>query len=152
MQKKSIVCQNIDVFSFSLAKTIKLLQTFSKFAGGEGDEKVDVVIRGRAATAKLAALFTAVGDDKAFFGIGLALDGLKPTLTLAGAVAGVFIDMYRPKTVRAVVAGGIYQRRHLFFAVLADKTAVIFCKSLGFHKKSSQKFTNSLYFLVLVRV
>ena len=138
MQKKSRVCQNIDAFSLFLAKTFKLLQMFSKLLGGEGDEKVDIVIGGRAATVDLTALFTAVGDDKALLGIGLALYGLEPTLTLAGTVAGVYIEVERPKAKGAMIARGVAEGLDLPTAMGADKAVVIFFEAF-FHVLSRSK-------------
>ena len=87
-----------------MAKTFKLLQTFSQLAGRQGDKKVDIVIRGRSATAELAAFFTAVSYDKALFGIGLTFDRLKSAFTLAGSVSRVYVEVKRPKAMGTMVA------------------------------------------------
>jgi hypothetical protein len=72
-----------------------------------------------------------VNDHKAFFGIGLGSDGAKRTATGIGAISRKDIHMERPQAMRTVVAGGIAQRGNLLAAVDADKSRIVFGKSLG---------------------
>jgi hypothetical protein len=53
-------------------------------------------------------------------------------VALASAVAGIFVNMYRPKTVRAMVAGGRSERLYLASAMTADESRVVFGESFVF--------------------
>ena len=90
----------------------------------------------RLISADLAAFFTAVNDDVAFFGIGLHLDRAQNAAAGVGAVAGVDIHVQRAKTARTVVAGAVAKGLDGQTAVFADEGIVIFGKSFLFHKIS----------------
>ena len=84
-----------------------------------------------------AALFGAafgafVRDDIAFFEVGLNEDRLHKPQALAGAITGVFVNMYRPQAERAMVARGRAERLYLSSAMSADESRVVFCKSFIF--------------------
>ena len=89
---------------------------------------------GGAVAVYLAAFRAFMNDDVALFGVGLGGDRLHKPLTLACAVAGVYIEMLRPQAKRTVISRGIAERLNLFAAVLADEGVVIFGKKLCFHK------------------
>ena len=74
-----------------------------------------------AATFFCAAFGAFVRDDISLFEVGLDEDGLHKTEALAGAVAGVFVNMYRPQTEGAMVARGRTERFYLAAAVTADE-------------------------------
>ena len=61
---------------------------------------------GGAATFFGSAFGAFVGDDISLFEVGDDEDGLHQTEAFAGAVAGVFIDMYRPQAEGTMVARG----------------------------------------------
>ena len=134
----------------------RLLFCFSRFSPvvriGQTDQKIHVIILLRAIVLFCTANGTLVSDHKSLFGMGQYCMRLHQAAANAGAVSGKFIHVKRPQAIRTVISRGIYQGRNLFFAVTADKSAVVFGKSLRFHKKTSQKFTNSLYFWVQLRV
>ena len=88
---------------------------------------------GGAVAVDLAAFRAFVDDDVALFGVGLGGDGLHQTLTQAGAVAGIYIEVLRPEAKRAVVSRGIAEGLNLAPAVLADEGVVIFGEKLCFH-------------------
>ena len=85
-----------------------------------------------AATLFGSAFGAFVGDDISLLRVGLDEDRLHKTEALAGAVAGVFVDMYRPQTEGAVVARGRAERLYLSSAMTADESRVVFCKSFIF--------------------
>jgi hypothetical protein len=88
-------------------------------------------VRGTA-TLFCAAFGAFVGDDISLLRVGLDEDRLHKTEALAGAVAGVFVDMYRPQTEGAVVARGRAEWLYLSSAMTADESRVVFCKSFIF--------------------
>ena len=134
----------------------RLLFCFSRFSPivriCQADQKIHVVILLRSIVLFCTANGTLVSDHETLFGMGQYRVGLHQAAANAGAVSGKLIHVKRPQAIRTVISRGIYQGRNLFFAVTADKSAVVFGKSLRFHKKTSQKFTNSLYFWVQLRV
>ena len=90
------------------------------------DQQVDIIglnagfVRG-AATLFGTAFGAFVRDDISLFEVGLDEDGLHKTQALASAVAGVFVNMYRPQTEGAMVARGRTERFYLASAMTADE-------------------------------
>ena len=75
------------------------------------DQQVDIIglnagFVGGAATFFCAAFGAFMRDDISLFEIGLNEDGLHKPQAFAGAVAGVFVNMYRPQAEGAMVARG----------------------------------------------
>ena len=60
-------------------------------------------------------------DDISLFEIGDDEDGLHKTEALASAVAGVFVNMYRPQAEGTMIARGRTERFYLASAVTADE-------------------------------
>lgn len=83
---------------------------------------------------KLSAFRAFVYDYIALFGVGHDLDRLHWRATFAGAVAGIYVDVKRPKAKGAVIARGVAERLDLLATMGADKSVVVFCKSFLFHK------------------
>jgi hypothetical protein len=88
-------------------------------------------VRGTA-TLFCAAFGAFVGDDISLLRVGLDEDRLHKSETLASAVSGIFVNMYRPKTERAMVARGRAERFYLTPAMSADESRIVFCKSFIF--------------------
>ena len=87
----------------------------------------------RGAAALFGAAFGAfVGDDISLLRVGLDEDRLHQTEALAGAVAGIFVNMNRPQAERAMVARGRAERLYLSSAMSADESRIVFCKSFIF--------------------
>ena len=103
----------------------------SAVAGRQSDYQAYIVglnrrfVRG-AATAYLAALGTAVDDYISPPCIRLGSYRLHKAAARVLPVAGIFVNVHRPQTERAVIARRIPQRLDLPTAVGADKAAVIF--------------------------
>ncbi len=95
---------------------------------------LDIGVVGGAVSVYLTAFCTAVYYNIALAWIGDGGNRLHKSAALVCTVSGIYIDMYRPKTVRAMVARAFSERLHLPAAVLADKSAVIFAESFYFHK------------------
>jgi len=74
-----------------------------------------------------------VGDDEAFFGVGVGAEGIEDAAAVGCTVAGVDIHVEGAEAVGAVVAGGVAQGRYLFAAVCTDESVVVFRESFGFH-------------------
>ena len=79
------------------------------FCNRELDDELNIVglylgFVGGAIAMDLTAFRAFVDDNVALFGVGLGGDGLHKTLTLAGAVAGIYIEMLRPQAKGAVVS------------------------------------------------
>ncbi len=103
--------------------------------------KVDVVglvfcVGCRAVPAYCAAFPAAVDYYISLLCISFDLDRLKLSAALAGSVAGIFVHVKRPKAKRAMVSRRIAERFDLPAAVSADKSVIIFPKSLFFHVSS----------------
>lgn len=94
---------------------------------------LDLHVVGRLITAQLAAFLASVDDDISLLGIGERRHRLQSAAAIAGSVPGVHVQMERPQAKRAMIAGSLLQRQHLLPAVRANKSAVIFGKSLYFH-------------------
>ena len=69
----------------------------------------------------LAALGTAVDYHVSALRVGLGADRLHLARTLVCAVAGIYVNVERPKAKRTVIARAVTQRKYLFFAVSAHK-------------------------------
>ena len=74
-----------------------------------------------------------MGNDVALLGVGLGKDRFKLAAALVGAVAWVYVNVQRPQAEGTVVSGAFLHWENLFFAVYADKSAVVFGKSFIFH-------------------
>ena len=79
------------------------------------------------------ALVTFMYDNVALLGIGLCLDRSENSATVVGSVAGVYIDVQRAEAEGTVISRGVAERQHFFSAILAYKSAVVFCESFVFH-------------------
>ena len=122
------------------ASAVAFLFLHSKRAGSETDQEIHIVgldlcLVCRLVADRCAALLAAVRNDKALFIVGLASDGAENTAAGILAVARQNIDVQRTEAEGAMVARGVPERQNLFSAACAEKSAVIFLKSLGFHKK-----------------
>ena len=87
-------------------------------------------------TAFLAFVYNCVA---AFFCVGLSSHGLKGTLALGSAVAGVYVKMERPQTKGAVISGGIFKGKDFLSAVGANKSFIKLCEFFLFHNLFSKK-------------
>ena len=76
---------------------------------------------GGAATLLGTAFGAFMRDDISLFEVGLDEDGLHKTEAFAGAVAGIFINMYRPQAEGTMIAGGRTERFDLASAMTADE-------------------------------
>jgi hypothetical protein len=79
------------------------------FCHGELDYELyvvglDLCLMGGAVAVKLTALGAFMYDDVAFFGIGLGGDGLHKAAAFACAIAGIYIEMLRPKAIGAMIS------------------------------------------------
>ena len=84
----------------------------------------------------LAAFSAFVIKDIFPFWIRHSKDGVHNTAAWILTVARHIVHMQRTQAERAVIAGRYTKRKYLFAAVLTNKSTVIFCKALGFHKNS----------------
>ena len=104
---------------------------------GEPDEKVVVVglisLHSRLVAHHRAAFFATVKDNEALFGVGKGLNGAKNSQAIVCSVPGIYVNMKRAKAEGAVVARGVSQGSDLSSAIYADKSLVVFCKTLVFH-------------------
>ena len=80
-----------------------------------------------------SASVTSVNDYVALLGIGLGLDRTEDSATVVGPVSGVDINVQGAKAEGTVISRRISERQYLLAAVLAYKSAVVFCKSFVFH-------------------
>ena len=117
-----------------------MLKEHSQRAGGEADEEIHIVgldlcFMCRFVADGRAASFAAVRDDKALFVVGLTADRAQDAAAGIGAVARQNVDVQRAKAKGAVIARSVSEGKHLFAAAHADKSAIVFLKSLRFHKK-----------------
>ncbi len=127
------------------------------FSGGELDYQTEIVrldpcLVRRLATAYRSAFYAFVGDYISALRVGLGKDRLHIPSALAGAVAGVFIEMPRPKAEWTMVSRGVAKRLHRPTAMRADKSAVIFRKSLALHIKHLTIFlraASALYYFTI---
>ena len=103
---------------------------------------MDLGVVSGAVTAELTAFGTTVDDDiaVAVFDVGLGADRLQFTAAGVGAISRVDVHVERPETKRAMVARGIAEREHLFFAMCANKAAIVFGESFLFHAASEKMF------------
>lgn len=72
-------------------------------------------------------------DDISLLGVGESLNRAENTATVVGSVAGVDVNVKRAEAEGAVISRGVAERQHLFSAVPADKSLVVFLKSFVFH-------------------
>ena len=80
------------------------------------------------------AAFAAFMDyDISFFRVRLRRYRVHDAAAFGGSVAGVYIEVERTKTARAVISRRIPEREDLKTAVFADKAAVVFGEKLLFH-------------------
>jgi hypothetical protein len=79
------------------------------------------------------ALFATVNDYITALGVGKRSYRAKYSAAVILAVAGVDINVKRAKAEWAVVTRGVSERKHLFAAILAYKSVIVFCKSFSFH-------------------
>ena len=152
---KSVYTKDIRVeisFLFFKCTSIPFEEILSVVRIGEMNQQIHIIVLLGSIVLFLSAQCTFVGDHKSLFGMGFHCVGPHQPAAFACSISGKHIHVKRPQTERAVISGGIDQRWYFFLAVSADKTAVVFGKSFVFHKKTSQKFTNCLYFWVVVRV
>jgi hypothetical protein len=103
------------------------------------DYKVEVIglhlcLVSRFVSRNLAAFFAAVNDHVALFRVDLHADGLKCAAALRGAIAGVDVQMERPKAEGAVVARAVAQRLDLLAAMRAKEARIVFGEPFLFHK------------------
>ena len=80
----------------------------------------------RLISVNFVALCASVQNNVSLFGVGNYLDWLHGCAALAGAVAGVYVNVERPKTERAVIARGVSKWKHLLAAMCTDKSVVVF--------------------------
>ena len=107
---------------------------------GQLDDQANVVrlyvgIVSRAIAKQLAALFALVNDDVPLFRVSNRRHSLKKSAALVGAVARIDIHVKRRKTKRAMIARAFAERKHLFAAMLTNKSVIVFGKAFGFHVK-----------------
>ena len=113
---------------------------YLKRACRQADEQVHIVrlnlrLVRRLVTHRLTASVASVCDDKAATVVRLASDGAQNSAAGIGAVARQNVDVQRAKAKGAVIARSVSEGKHLFAAAHADKSAIVFLKSLRFHKK-----------------
>jgi hypothetical protein len=94
------------------------------------DQKLNIVgLDRRLVSGAVAVYLSATGalmdDHVSFFGIGLNANGLHQSHALAGAVSGIYINVYRPKAKGAVVSGAVSQGLHVLTAMGAGKAAIV---------------------------
>ena len=80
----------------------------------------------RFVSVNFVALGASVQNNISLFGVGNYLDRLHRRAALAGAVAGIYVNVERPKTERAVIARGVSKWKHLLAAMCTDKSVVVF--------------------------
>ena len=102
-----------------------------KFRRGERDQKLEAVglllcLVGGFVSVNFAATRAFMNDYIAFFGIRHDLDRFHRCAAFAGAVTGIYVNVKRPKAIRAMVSRGISKRLDLATAVRADKSVVVF--------------------------
>ena len=73
-----------------------------------------------------AALFTLVENYKASLCIGLGSAGAKDSAAFVRSVSGVYINVERAEAEGAMIARGVSEGEHLFFAVSADESVIVF--------------------------
>ena len=98
------------------------------------------------------AFRTAMGEDITPLGVGLGLDGLHRPAAVALAVAGIHVQMQRPQAEGTMVAGAVAERRHLLAAMLTDKSAVVFGKSLTLKLLCQGLASSRFRFFLLYRI
>ncbi len=86
-----------------------------------------------AAAALLAALLTAVDYYVSSARIGLGTNGTELASAFICSVAGVLVDVKRPKAKRAVIPRGIAQRLYFFAAMGANKARIVLFEAFCFH-------------------
>ena len=83
-------------------------------------------------------------DNISLLGVGKGRDGNHKPQAGVCSVSGINIDVNGAKAERAVIARGFNKGQNFALAVLADKSAVVFRKSFGFHKSPFGKFLKIL--------
>ena len=81
----------------------------------------------------LSAHGASVDDHKSSTRVGFHADRFHLPTALVCAIPGVDVHVQRPQAKGAMIARGIAQRNHFLSAMRANKTVVIFRKSLLFH-------------------
>ena len=71
-------------------------------------------------------LRASVKNDISLFGVSYYLDRLHRRAAFTSAVAGVYVNVKRPKAKRAVIARGVAKRQYLLAAMCAYKSVVVF--------------------------
>ena len=79
----------------------------------------------RLVSVNFVALCASVQDNVSLFGVCHDLDGLHGRAAFASAVAGIYVNVERPKTERAVIARGVTEREHLLATVRTNKSVVV---------------------------
>ncbi len=103
------------------------------------------LVRG-AVTAQFSAHGASVDDHKSSACIGLYADRFHLPAALVGAIPRVDVHMQRPQAKGAMIARGIAQRNYFLSAMRANKTVVVFRKSLLFHV-STPRFSVTTYYV-----
>ena len=111
---------------------------YSDRSGGELDYQAHIVglclcLVRRLVSDGRAALVTTVNDYIAALGIGKRAYRAKYSAAIILSVTGVYINVERAKAEGAMIARGVTERKHLFFAILADESVVVFGESFRFH-------------------
>ena len=111
------------------------------FCGGECDDLIHVVglepcIVCSTVALDLAASATSVDQNVSLLRIGNGFDGIENAEAGILPVAREIVNMDRAQAKRAVVTRGGTERFYCGAAVLANKPAVVFCKSFTFHEKT----------------
>ena len=81
---------------------------------------------GRATARDFTASFALMDNNEASLGIRLDLNGAKDTVAGVGSVTGVYINVERAEAEGAMIARGVSEGEHLFFAVSADESVIVF--------------------------
>ena len=101
---------------------------------GEADQKLSVVVIRGLVTSESSASSALVRDhESAALRIGLRSYGIHYSSAVGRAVSRVYVKVEAAETLRTMVARRVPERRHLGSAVLADESAVVFCKSFLIH-------------------
>ena len=79
------------------------------------------------------ASVTLVNYYVTLFRVRLCFDRSENSAAIICPVAGVYINVQGTEAERAMIARCVAERQNLASAVLADKTVIVFCKSLVFH-------------------
>lgn len=101
--------------------------------------RLDLRLMCRAVSLYLAALFAFMNDDIALLRVRLHPDRAHDTAARICPVAGVYIDMERAKTARAMISRAVAKRLNLKTAIFTDKRIIVFGKKLLLHFLASKK-------------